>query len=130
MPVRDQEEKDKEQASEKETPPDRVAPPDGVVEIDERRAKMQRLRAEGIDPYPPVSLWAERTRIADVLAAHDPAELEVGKHPELRYHVAGRLISRREHRKTSFLDLRDLSGSIQIVVRLEDRSGRMPTTAS
>ena len=49
---------------------------DGAVEFDERRAKMERLRAEGIDPYPPVSLWATRTRIADVLAAHDPATLE------------------------------------------------------
>ena len=26
-------------------------------EFDERRAKMERLRGEGIDPYPPVSLW-------------------------------------------------------------------------
>jgi lysyl-tRNA synthetase class 2 len=92
---------------------------DGAVEIDERRAKMERLKAEGIDPYPPVSLWETRTRIADVLAAHDPAELGEGEHPELRYHVAGRVISRRGHPKTSFLDLRDLSGSIQIVVRLE-----------
>src|SRR5580693_9164061 len=93
---------------------------DGVVEIDERRAKMERLKAEGIDPYPPVSLWETRTRIADVLAAHDPDELEEGGHPEFRYQVAGRLISRREHPSTSFLDLRDLSGSIQIVVRLDD----------
>jgi lysyl-tRNA synthetase class 2 len=96
------------------------APQDGAVEIDERRAKMERLRAEGIDPYPPVSLWETRTRIADVLAAHSPDELEEGGHPELCYQVAGRLISRREHPNTSFLDLRDLSGSIQIVVRLND----------
>src|ERR1700722_13336812 len=108
MSVQDQEE-DQQQASQ-----------DGAVEIDERRAKMERLKAEGIDPYPPVSLWATRTRIADVLAAHDPDELEEGRHPELRYQVAGRLISRREHPNTSFLDLRDLSGLLQIVVRLDD----------
>ncbi|HYM54694.1 MAG TPA: amino acid--tRNA ligase-related protein, partial [Solirubrobacteraceae bacterium] len=90
---------------------------DGVVQIDERRAKMERLRAEGIDPYPPVTLWATRTRIAEVLAAHDPAALEAGEHPELSYQVAGRVISRRGHGKTSFLDVRDLSGSIQAVVR-------------
>ena len=54
-----------------------------------------------------------------MLAAHDPAELEQGEHPELRYHVAGRLISRRGHGKTAFLDLRDLSGSIQLVVRVD-----------
>ena len=91
---------------------------DGVVEIDERRAKMERLRSEGIDPYPPVSML-DRTLIADVLAAHDPSTLEAGEHPELRYHIAGRLISRRGHGKTAFLDVRDLSGSIQAVVRFD-----------
>src|SRR5271155_1473776 len=93
--------------------------PESAAEFDERRAKMERLRAEGVDPYPPVTLWAERTRIADVLAAHDPGELEQGEHPELRYHIAGRLISRRGHGKTAFLDVRDLSGSIQAVVRVD-----------
>src|SRR6202167_6403969 len=94
-------------------------PEDNHEEFDERRAKMVRLRAEGVDPYPPVTLWADRTRIADVLAAHDPAELEAGEHPELRYQIAGRLISRRGHGKTAFLDIRDLSGSIQVVVRVD-----------
>ncbi len=80
---------------------------------------MERLRAEGIDPYPPVTLWGKRTKIADVLAAHVPAELEQGAHPEMRYVVAGRLISRRGHGKRAFLDLRDLSGSIQIVLHAD-----------
>ncbi len=53
MSVQDQEE-EQQQSSQ-----------DGVAEIDERRAKMERLKAEGIDPYPPVSLWATRTRIAE-----------------------------------------------------------------
>src|ERR1019366_1186710 len=98
---------------------------DGMVEVDERRAELDRLRAAGIDPYPPVSLWATRTRIADVLAAHDAATLEAGEHPELRYQIAGRLISRRGHGKTAFLDIRDLSGSIQAVVRV-DALGQEP----
>jgi len=88
-------------------------------EFDARRAKMERLRQEGIDPYPPVTLWNTRTRIADVLAAHDPAALEHGEHPELRYQIAGRIISRRGHGKTAFLDVRDLSGTIQAVVRAD-----------
>ncbi len=87
-------------------------------EIDERRAKMERLRGEGIDPYPPVSL-PDRTLIRDVIAAHDPAELGAGEHSDLRHHVAGRVISRRGHGKTSFLDVRDLSGKIQVVVRFD-----------
>jgi lysyl-tRNA synthetase class 2 len=91
----------------------------GMVEFDERRAKLDRLRAEGIDPYPPVTLYNERERIADVLAAHDPSGLEHGEHPELRHHIAGRLVARREHGKTAFLDVRDLSGTIQVVARVD-----------
>src|SRR5437763_5037755 len=89
-----------------------------VVEIDERRGKMERLRSEVIEPYPHVRL-PDRTKVADVFAAHDPSQLAPGEHPELPYHLAGRLISRRGHGKTSFLDLRDLSGSIQIVLRTD-----------
>jgi lysyl-tRNA synthetase, class II len=104
MPVQEQEEEQE--------------PRDDAVEFDERRAKLERLRAEGIDPYPPVSM-PDRTLIADVLDAHDPADLAQGEHPELRYHVAGLLISRRGHGKTAFLDVRDLSGQIQAVVRVD-----------
>jgi lysyl-tRNA synthetase, class II len=92
---------------------------DGVAEIDARREKMVRLRAEGIEPYPPITLWGKRTPISKVLAAHDPTALEPGEHAELRYQVAGRLISRRGHGKTAFLDVRDLSGQIQAVVRVD-----------
>ena len=124
MPVPGQQEQEQEQATadaELKTPsqPADAGSQDGVVEIDERRAKMERLRAEGIDPYPPVSLWSTRTRIADVLAAHDPGTLQAGEHPELSYQIAGRLISRRGHGKTAFLDVRDLSGQIQVVVRVD-----------
>jgi lysyl-tRNA synthetase class 2 len=111
MPVKNQQEEEQDDRSETGN--------SGVVEFDERRAKLERLRAEGIDPYPPVSLWNTRTLIADVIAAHDPAELQAGEHPELRYEIAGRLISRRVHGKTAFLDVRDLSGTIQAVVRVD-----------
>jgi lysyl-tRNA synthetase class 2 len=96
------------------------ATPNSVVEIDERRKKLERLRAEGVDPYPHVSLLRERTLISAVLAAHDVDEVSEGGHPELSYLVTGRVISRREHPKTSFIDLRDLSGRLQLVVRLAD----------
>src|SRR5580658_2767445 len=136
MPVTDQEEEPAAQAGENEqelAAPDGGGEPDAQAgntvdgaaasspegEFDERRAKMERLRAEGIDPYPPVTLWDTRTRIADVLAAHDPATLEHGEHPELSYQIAGRIISRRGHGKTAFLDVRDLSGTIQAVVRVD-----------
>ena len=118
MPVKDQQEEEQDDRRPKASPQGAPAE-DGIVEFDERRNKMERLRAEGIEPYPAVSLWGTRTRIADLLAAHDAGALDAGEHPELSYHVAGRLISRRGHGKTAFLDLRDLSGSIQVVVRVD-----------
>src|SRR5690348_1581924 len=102
-----EQEEQPEQAVDGSAPDDAAA----VAEFDERRAKMERLRAEGINPYPPVTLWNTRTKVADIRAAHVPAELEQGAHPDMRYVVAGRLISRRGHGKRAFLDLRDLSGS-------------------
>src|ERR1700759_4012164 len=107
-----EQEEQPEQASDAAMPDDAAA----VAEFDERRAKMERLRAEGIDPYPPGTLWDTRTRIPDIPAAHVPAELDQAAPPDMRYIVAGRLISRRGHGKRAFLDLRDLSGSIQIVL--------------
>jgi lysyl-tRNA synthetase class 2 len=86
---------------------------------DERRAKMERLRAEGIEPYPHIAAKLPRTWIAEIHAAHDPAKLEAGEHDQWAYRISGRLISRRGHAKTSFLDIRDQSGSIQVVARLE-----------
>src|SRR5207302_11007812 len=82
-----------------------------VVEIDERRAKMERLRAEGTDPYPHVRL-PDRMPVARVLASHDPAQLSQGEHRELPYHLAGRLTSRRGHGKTAFVDVRALTGTV------------------
>jgi lysyl-tRNA synthetase, class II len=84
----------------------------------ERLAKADRLRAQGIDPFPHIPR-GERTEVAAVHAAHDPGELKAGEHEHLRYRLAGRIISRRGHGKTTFVDLRDSSGQIQLAVREE-----------
>ncbi|HEX3693703.1 MAG TPA: lysine--tRNA ligase [Solirubrobacteraceae bacterium] len=82
----------------------------------ERLAKARRLRERGIDPFPHI-LGGERTPIAELHERHDPATLAAGEHPQLRYRLAGRLIARRGHGRTAFLDLRDASGQIQLAVR-------------
>jgi lysyl-tRNA synthetase, class II len=92
---------------------------DGVGNADERRAKLERLQAEGVEPYPYISTKLARTWINDIQAAHDPAKLEAGEHGGLTYRICGRLIARRGHAKTTFLDVRDQSGQIQVVARLE-----------
>jgi lysyl-tRNA synthetase, class II len=90
-----------------------------AVGADERRAKMERLRSEGIEPYPHVRTDMPRTWIAELLAAHDPSEMNSGPHPGLSYRVCGRLIARRGHAKTTFFDVRDQSGSMQVLAREE-----------
>ncbi len=86
--------------------------------IEERRAKADRLRAQGENPYP--HDYPDRTLIAALQAEHNPRALGPGGHPELRYRIAGRVVAKRGHGKTLFLDLRDVSGLIQVVVRSEE----------
>jgi lysyl-tRNA synthetase, class II len=89
---------------------------DSTTEL--RREKAQRLRAGGHDPFP--HSFAPRQQASTVLAAHDPEALEPGKHPDFAYGVAGRLVARREHGKSAFLDLQDQSGTIQVYARRAD----------
>jgi lysyl-tRNA synthetase class 2 len=83
-----------------------------------RRAKAQRLRESGHDPFP--HSFAPRQQAATVLAAHDAAALDPGRHPEHEHSVGGRLVARREHGKSAFLDLQDQSGTIQVYARRDD----------
>lgn len=93
---------------------------DGSAAADERHAKMERLRAEGVEPYPHISTTRPpRTWVADIQGAHDAAALAAGEHEGLAYRVAGRLIARRGHAKYTFFDLRDQSGTMQVVARRE-----------
>jgi lysyl-tRNA synthetase, class II len=90
-----------------------------AVGADERRAKLERLRAEGVEPYPYLQTKVSRIWIADIQGAHHPTELKPGEHPGLTYRVCGRLIARRGHAKTTFFDVRDQSGEMQVVARQE-----------
>jgi lysyl-tRNA synthetase, class II len=81
----------------------------------QRRAKVDRLREAGIDPYP--HSFEGRTKIAEILAAHDPEELGEGEHDRFSYRVMGRVTGKRGHGKTAFLDLRDITGTIQAYAR-------------
>ena len=84
----------------------------------QRRAKVERLREAGVDPYP--HSFEGRDHIADILAAHDPAELGEGEHAEHSYRVLGRVVAERGHGKTVFLDVRDITGTIQAYARRDE----------
>jgi lysyl-tRNA synthetase class 2 len=94
----------------------RAEPSSGSTEV-ERRAKVERLRAEGVDPFP--RSFPGRTKIEAIHGAHDPGELGEGGHGEWTYRIAGRLTNRRGHGKTTFFDVRDLSGTIQAYARVD-----------
>jgi len=80
-----------------------------------RRAKLERLRADGIDPFP--HAYPGVSPIADVRAAH--GDLEAGAETEARYRVAGRIHARRGQGKMAFIDLDDRSGRLQLQAKLD-----------
>ena len=80
-----------------------------------RRAKLERLRADGIDPFP--HSFAGVEPVADVLCAH--ADLGDGEETDVRHRVAGRLAARRGQGKMAFLDLVDRSGRLQLQARVD-----------
>ncbi|MEA2308166.1 MAG: lysyl-tRNA synthetase, class [Thermoleophilaceae bacterium] len=80
---------------------------------DDRRAKLARLRAGGVDPFP--HSFPGVVPIAEVHAAH--ADLEAGAETDAAYRVAGRLAARRGHGRAAFLDLVDRSGRMQLHAR-------------
>ncbi|MBX5470086.1 MAG: lysine--tRNA ligase, partial [Thermoleophilaceae bacterium] len=85
----------------------------GSNPIADRRAKLERLRAEGVDPYPhefPGVVSTERVR-----ECH--SSLAPGEETDARYRVAGRLAARRGHGGAAFLDLVDRAGRIQLHAR-------------
>jgi lysyl-tRNA synthetase, class II len=80
---------------------------------DDRRGKLEALRAQGIDPFPHEYPGVQPA--ASIHSAH--AALEAGEETEDAYRVAGRLSGRREFGKAAFLDVTDRSGKIQVQAR-------------
>jgi lysyl-tRNA synthetase, class II len=74
------------------------------------RSKLERLRAEGVDPFPHAYEGVEP--IGAVLVEHD--DLGDGEETDAVHRVAGRLSARRGQGKMSWLDLVDRSGRIQL----------------
>lgn len=81
----------------------------------QRLAKLDQLRAMGIDPYPP---RATRTHTAAevtaLVEASDPVQTDTHLAP---VDVAGRVVARRDMGKATFVDLLDGTGRIQVLLR-------------
>ena len=81
--------------------------------MDDRRAKLERLRADGVDPFP--HQFEGVVPVASIHSAH--ADLADGEETESRYRVAGRLAARRGHGGAAFIDVVERSGRIQVHAR-------------
>ena len=86
-----------------------------------RQVKLERLRRQGIDPYPP-----RMARTCD--AASAIARFEAGESAEVTdgedLALAGRVVSLRIMGKAAFLDLRDASGAVQALLRRDVLGGQ------
>jgi lysyl-tRNA synthetase class 2 len=81
-----------------------------------RRAKLERLRADGIEPF--AYEFARAEALAAVAFAHD--SLAAGEETTVTHRVAGRIAARREAGKAAFLDLVDRSGRLQLHARVDE----------
>jgi lysyl-tRNA synthetase class 2 len=81
-----------------------------------RRLKLERLRAEGVEPFP--HQFESVEAIASVREAHEG--LAAGEETAVAHRVAGRLAARRGQGKMAFLDLVDRSARIQLQARVDE----------
>jgi lysyl-tRNA synthetase, class II len=84
--------------------------------ISERRAKLDELRGQGIDPYP-VGLRVTDS-LADVHRAWDD-QLDPGTGSGVEVSVGGRLVLRRGHGKLVFCVLREWDTDLQLMCSLD-----------
>ena len=90
-----------------------------------RRAKLERIKEAGVDPYP-VTFPRTHTMAQVVAEAGTlPPDTATGR----RVAVAGRVMLKRDHGKLGFAELRDGSGDLQVMVDIAD-VGRGDSTSS
>src|SRR3954471_17305329 len=82
-----------------------------------RREKMNQMRANGIDPF---GKRFERTNFAkELIEAYSDLEHDELEAKDLSATVAGRIMTKRGKGKAGFAHIQDLSGQIQIYVRMD-----------
>jgi len=91
--------------------------------IAKRIEKIRELREAGINPYP--NRYRVSCPIKEVLDRYGPLSAEELETRKEVFHLAGRLISKRGHGRTTFCHIQDGTGRIQIYVR-KDELGERP----
>ena len=81
----------------------------------QRLAKLDQLRARGLDPYPPRA--ARSHSAADVTSMVEAMPRSDDEATSTSVDVAGRVVARRDMGKATFIDLQDGRGRIQVLFR-------------
>jgi len=85
-----------------------------------RREKLDRIIAAGFDPYP--ARADTDTTIREVVASESPKTGEELEAAHRTVKLAGRIMTRRDHGKTAFLDLSERDARIQVYLRRDQVS--------
>src|SRR3989344_3179972 len=84
--------------------------------IEERKKKLENIRALGIDPFP---YSYNRTHYANYI--HEKyKDLPKESHSGENVSVAGRIIALRRMGKAAFFDVKDWTGKVQVFLREND----------
>jgi len=80
----------------------------------QRRAKMEDLRSEGVNPY--ANDFPVQHTSADIADAHENDDSAVLEGCTAKYVVAGRIMARRDFGKAAFIQIQDRKGRLQVYV--------------
>lgn len=92
-----------------------------------RRDKMQAMMDNGLDPFG--SRFERTHNTQELISAYGELEKEDLEEKEIEVTIAGRVMTKRGKGKAGFAHIQDISGQIQIYVRL-DNIGKILTKFS
>ncbi|NOR50323.1 MAG: lysine--tRNA ligase, partial [Desulfuromonadales bacterium] len=82
--------------------------------VDQRRIKLNDLREQGQNPF--ANGFSVDATTEEVSLAHADHDKEALESVEVVYHVAGRIMAKRDFGKAAFIQIQDRTGRLQIYV--------------
>ena len=82
--------------------------------VAQRRAKLNDLRAQGLNPF--ANGFKADATASQVLLAHADHDAVALESAETVYHVAGRIMAKRDFGKAAFVQIQDRTGRLQVYV--------------
>jgi lysyl-tRNA synthetase class 2 len=79
-----------------------------------RREKLDELRGMGISPY--INRFHINTTMSELVEKYSEKTKEELDEKGTEYITAGRMMSRRKHGKTTFVNIKDASGNVQVFI--------------